>query len=52
MCNRINELDRNIVYDIDRTLWRHLIHVADLSWWDNTWLLLLYKYTVEYNYLN
>jgi len=25
----INELDQNMVYEYDRTLWRNLIHVAD-----------------------
>jgi hypothetical protein len=33
----INELDRNMVYD--RTLWRNLIHVADLAY-----ILLLTNY--------
>jgi len=37
----VNELDPNTVSD--RTLWRNLIHVADLTlWWDKAWLLLLY----------
>jgi hypothetical protein len=35
----INELDRDIIYV--RTLWRSLIHVADPTYWDNAWLLLL-----------
>jgi len=35
----VNELDPNLVYD--RTLWRHLIHVADPTWWDKARLLLL-----------
>jgi hypothetical protein len=35
----INELFRNIVYD--RTLWRRLIHVADPTYWDKAWSLLL-----------
>lgn len=34
----INELDRNMVYD--RTLWRHLIHLADPTYCDKTWFLL------------
>lgn len=25
----------------DRILWRHLIHVADSTWWEKAWLLLL-----------
>jgi hypothetical protein len=35
----INELDPNMVYD--RILWRNLIHVADPTWLDKVWLLLL-----------
>jgi len=26
---------------IDRTLWRNLIHVANPTKWDKTWLLLV-----------
>jgi hypothetical protein len=35
----VNELDPNMVFD--RTLWRHLIHVADPTWWDKAWWLLV-----------
>jgi len=36
----VNELDPNLVFN--RTLWRHLIHVADPTSWDKAWLLLLF----------
>jgi len=35
----VNELDSNMVYD--RPLWLNLIHVADPTWWEKAWLLLL-----------
>jgi hypothetical protein len=37
-CSEVT-LDPNMVYD--RALWRTLIHVADPTWWDKAWWLLL-----------
>lgn len=35
----INELEKDMLYD--RALKHRLIHVADTTQWDKTWLLLL-----------
>jgi multimeric flavodoxin WrbA len=34
---KVNELDRDMIYD--RVLWRHLILVADPTYWGKAWLL-------------
>jgi len=38
----VNELNSNMIYD-KKTIWRNLILAVELTWWNKTLLLLLYK---------